>query len=112
LLAAGYALVLSSHWEGMPNVILEAMAAGLPVAATRVEGTAELVIDGRTGFLVTPQSPKALATALDSLLADPPRATAMGHAGQDLAAANFTCNQVLVQYDGLYGLLLGKSAST
>src|SRR5262249_6138085 len=58
ILAAGYALVLSSHWEGMPNVVLEAMAAGLPVVATRVEGISELVVEGQTGVIVAPRSPR------------------------------------------------------
>src|SRR4029077_12059691 len=78
LLAAGTALVLSSLWEGLPNVILEAMAAGLPVVATPVEGTPELVIDGRTGLLVPAQSPQDLAAAIENILSDPAPARLMG----------------------------------
>jgi glycosyltransferase involved in cell wall biosynthesis len=102
LLAAGYALILSSHWEGMPNVILEAMAAGLPVVATQVEGTSELVHHGQTGFLVPPQSPRELAAALEALLADPSRAAAMGHAGRARVSADFPWEKMVARYDELY----------
>ncbi len=54
LLKAADLLVLPSLWEGMPNIVLEAMAAGLPVVVSRVEGTDELIRDGETGLLVTP----------------------------------------------------------
>lgn len=68
LLAQADALVLSSVWEGMPNVILEAMAAGLPVVATDVGGVGELVSDGENGFLVPPKDPPALAYAMKRLM--------------------------------------------
>jgi glycosyltransferase involved in cell wall biosynthesis len=109
LLAAGYALVLSSHWEGLPNVILEAMAAGRPVAATRVEGAAELIIEGRTGLMVSPQSPLALAAALESLLADPTRAAAMGQAGRERVAAEFSWETMVGRYDELYQSILPET---
>ena len=57
--------VLPSLWEGMLNAVLEAMAAGLPVVATAVGGTAEVVVDGVTGLLVTPRDPDALANAIN-----------------------------------------------
>ena len=63
--------VLSSVHEALPNVVLEAMAAGLPVVATRVGGLPELVAPGETGWLVPPRDPAALAAALSQLLADP-----------------------------------------
>jgi glycosyltransferase involved in cell wall biosynthesis len=110
LLAAGYTLVLSSHWEGLPNVVLEAMAAGLPVVATCVEGAAELVIEGRTGFLVPPRSPQQLALALEKLLADPALAKAMGKAGRERAASEFSWETTVARYDAIYRALLGDSA--
>ncbi len=67
LLAACDALVQSSAWEGLPNVVMEAMAAGRPVVATRVGGTAELVDEGQTGLLVAPEDPPALARAMQQL---------------------------------------------
>jgi glycosyltransferase involved in cell wall biosynthesis len=111
LLAASYALVLSSHWEGLPNVILEAMSAGLPVVATRVEGTSELVIEGRTGRLVSSRAPQALAAAMESLLNDPQEAAAIGRAGRDRAAAEFSWEKMTGRYDELYRSLMSESAT-
>lgn len=106
LLAAGTSLVLASHWEGLPNVILEAMAAGLPVVATRVEGTAELVIDGQTGFLVSSRSPVELAEAIEKVLLGPAAARGMGHAGQQRAKSEFSWEKMVAEYERLYESLL------
>ena len=62
---------LTSDWEGTPNVVLEAMAAGVPVVATRVGGTSELIEDGRTGFLVDPGDVGAISTRSLELAAEP-----------------------------------------
>ena len=62
--------VLSSDYEGMPNVILEAMAAGLPVVATKVAGAEEVVVPGENGMLVSPGDPARLALAIASLISD------------------------------------------
>ncbi len=74
--------VLSSLSEGAPNVILEAMASGLPVVTTGAGGPAEIVVDGETGIVVPPRDPDALAAALAEMLDDPERARAMGAAGR------------------------------
>jgi glycosyltransferase involved in cell wall biosynthesis len=106
LLSAGFGVVLSSHWEGMPNVVLEAMAAGLPVVATRVEGTSELVVDDQTGLLVPIESPQALAEAIGRLLADPASAKALGAAGRERVAAHFSWEQMVARYEKLYESLI------
>ncbi len=77
-LAAVDTFVLPSHSEGMPNALLEAMAAGLPAVATRVGGTVEVVEEGKTALLVPPHEPGALAEALDSLRRDAARAAELG----------------------------------
>jgi glycosyltransferase involved in cell wall biosynthesis len=108
LLATGFGVVLSSHWEGMPNVVLEAMAAGLPVVATGVEGTAELVMDGQTGVLVPIKSPQALAEAIGRLLADPVSSKALGAAGRERVTAQFSWAQMVARYEALYESLIKK----
>ena len=68
LYAASDALVLSSSWEGMPVVILEAMASERPVVATHVGAVPEVVVDGKTGLIVSPRNCEALAEAMDRLM--------------------------------------------
>jgi glycosyltransferase involved in cell wall biosynthesis len=82
LLASSDSFVLPSLWEGLPVALIEAMASGLPVVATRVSGTEQVVEDGSTGWLVPPGDPSALAKAIAKLLSDPVRATAVAAAGR------------------------------
>lgn len=82
LLAAADVVVCPSRSEGFPQVPLQAMAASVPVVATRVGGTPEVVVHESTGILVPPEDPAALAAAIDRLLADRSRARALGEAGR------------------------------
>jgi glycosyltransferase involved in cell wall biosynthesis len=82
LLARTGALVVPSIYEGMPLVVLEAMAAGVPVVASRVSGIPEVVLDGATGWLVPCEDPPALARALRAVLDDPQEARRGGEAGR------------------------------
>lgn len=112
LMRAASILALPSRWEGMPNVVLEAMAAGLPVVASRVEGIGDLVRDGETGRLVEPDHPDAVAAALGELLADSGRRSAMGLAAQTTAAQQLSWDRVAAAYDELYtALLAGRGLS-
>ena len=101
--AACDVFVCPSEWPepfGMVNV--EAMAAGKPVIASHTGGIPEIVVDGVTGFLVTPASPSALADALDSLLADEKRRIEMGEAGYQRAKTHFTWDRALAQLRSIY----------
>jgi glycosyltransferase involved in cell wall biosynthesis len=80
-LESASALVVPSRWEAWPYVAMEAMQAGRPVVATRVDGLPEIVVDGETGFLVGPDDADALAGALDRLAEDRTLAQALGRAG-------------------------------
>ena len=75
-------VVSASHTEALPTALIEASAAGLPVVATAVGGTAEVVLDGTTGLLVPPHWPEALADALGQLVDDPARGVDFGRAGR------------------------------
>jgi glycosyltransferase involved in cell wall biosynthesis len=83
-------VVLPSRTEGLPNVALEAAAAGRAIVATAVGGTPEIVRQGVNGLLVPPNQPAAMAAAIMELLNDHPRRIAMGHAGRDLAEREFS----------------------
>lgn len=88
-LAGADALVLPSFAEGVPVTLMEAMASGLPVLATRVGGISELVEDGVSGYLVPPGNVDALTARLRDLLGDPQLRAQMGAAGRAKVAADF-----------------------
>jgi glycosyltransferase involved in cell wall biosynthesis len=106
VLAACDLFSLSSHSEGLPIAVLEAMAAGLPVVATRVGGLPDAVTDGRTGRLTPPGDAAALAAAWGELLA-PERRRALGQAGQAVLRERFSLAAMVAAYDGIYRQLLG-----
>lgn len=100
------ALVLASHWEGMPNVAIEAMAAGIPVVATAVGGTPEVVVQGKTGLLVPSHNPAAFAGAMATLIADDATRVRMGAAGRRRAEESFTVQAMVRRTETIYEELL------
>ena len=103
--------VLPSRSEGMSNTILEAMASGTPIVATRVGGTPELVEDHRTGRLVPAEDPAALAGALMTLATDCGLRLRMGDAGRAKAEADFSLARMLRDYEGMYAELARARAA-
>jgi glycosyltransferase involved in cell wall biosynthesis len=107
LMAAADGYLLSSAWEGMPVVLLEAAAVGLPVVATRVGGVAEVVEDGVSGFLVPPGDPTALAQAMEKIEAlTPEQRRAMGARGRALVEQRYSTGSVVDMWERLYSGLL------
>jgi glycosyltransferase involved in cell wall biosynthesis len=106
ILASCDVAVLPSRAEGLPNAVLEYMAAGLPVIVSRVGGNAELVQDGVTGILVPPQDSAALSAALLKLLAEPSLARRLAQAGHEFAVRNFSFERFVQEVDALYTDLL------
>jgi len=110
LLTDADAFVLSSAWEGMPNVVMEAAAASLPVVCTDVGGGSELVVEGRSGFLVPPGNPEALAEAMERMMRLPDdKRKAMGRYGRQHIERNYSVRTVLEMW---YRLLVevGRAA--
>ena len=107
VLSAMDLFVLSSHDEGMSNAILEAMAMEKPVVATDVGGTREVVQPGRTGLLVPPRDPAALAQAMTEILTAPrDTAAAMGARGRAVVVDGFSARAMVHQMEDLYTHLL------
>ncbi len=103
LMQACDAFALSSVVEGLPVVLLEAAASGLPCVATDVGGVREAVLDERTGFVVPPGDPAAFAAAMSRLAALSPEARReMGRAARQHAVARFDVNTVAAQWEELY----------
>ncbi len=111
LLDAADAFVLPSRQEGMPLAALEAMEAGLPVVATDVIGTAEVVLDGVTGLLVPSGDSDALAVALAQLLDDEDLRRSLGTAGQDLYRRCFTAARMTADTMAVYDQAMVESAA-
>lgn len=99
--------VLSSVSEGISLTLLEAMATGLPVIATRVGGTPEVVRDAGTGLLVPPRDPAALATALLRVQRDDAFAIQVGEAGRQRVEQVFDIRRMVAQYEQLYEQWVG-----
>jgi glycosyltransferase involved in cell wall biosynthesis len=108
-LRAADAFVLPSTAEGLSNAILEAMAAALPVVATRVGGAADCIEDGRSGVLVPPEDTPALADALAKLLVDPNREQ-LGARARAIAEQRYSLESLADQLAALYQELAGSSA--
>ncbi len=110
VLSAFDVFVLSSATEGLAVTLLEAMAAGLPVVATRVGGNPEVVVDGETGRLVPPRDPAALAAAIGEVLGDRSRAKRMGERGAERARGRFGIDAMVGGYLALYDALSARRA--
>ncbi len=102
VLSAFDLFVLSSHDEGMSNAVLEAMAMQLPVVATDVGGTGEVVRHGESGLLVPAKDPAALAVAIQQVLGDRDRARQMGRLGRDIVTQKFSARAMVRQMEDLY----------
>jgi glycosyltransferase involved in cell wall biosynthesis len=111
LMNAADAYVMSSEWEGMPMVLLEASACGLPIVATNVGGNAEIVLDGQTGFLVPPKSPEALSQAMLRMMDLPEEVREkMGKQARKHIESNFSLDRIVDCWEALYYELLNRSS--
>ncbi len=98
--------VLPSLNEGISNTILEAMASGLPVIATRVGGNPELVEEGSTGLLVPPNNPKQMSNALEAYVSDRSLAKKHGRTGRERVETLFSLDKMVQSYLQIYDSLL------
>lgn len=107
LMKAADAMVLSSDIEGLPLVLLQAAASGLPMISTDVGGNSEVVIDGENGWLVPPQSPERLSAAMNRLMSVPSEErNAMGQRGRDRVCKLFETERVVDRWLALYSEIL------
>jgi glycosyltransferase involved in cell wall biosynthesis len=102
ILAASEVFVMSSLWEGLGLVFLEAMATGLPVLSTRVSAIPEVVIEGVTGLLVPPADERALAEGMLALASDAALRTRLGAAGRERVRARFGLERMIDETIGVY----------
>lgn len=100
--------VLPSLWEGMPNVLLEAMACGVPLVATNTGGTPEVVEHGKTGILVPPGEATTLYEAMALLIADTAQRHQLTQAGRQYVEQTFSIKQTVAKTAALYEQLLVK----
>jgi glycosyltransferase involved in cell wall biosynthesis len=102
LMRACDVFALPSRFEGMPNVVLEAMIEGKPVVATRINGVEELIEEGFTGALAEPQNPEHFFSVLLDLFQHPERQQSMGKAGQVRIRQHFSCKKMGDQLEALF----------
>lgn len=102
ILGASDSFVLPSLWEGLPMALMEAMASGLPIVATDVSGTRQVMAPGETGLIVPPADSSRLAQALAALLTDPERAAEMGRAARRRAETQLSVHKQVEEYMARY----------
>ena len=112
LLAAADGVILPSRWEGLPLVLLEAMARGRAIVATAVGGVADALEDGVTGTLVPPNDVPALTAALEHLHRRADRAWHLGRAAADVARERYTWHAVIDEFESVYDEVLGLATVT
>ena len=111
-MTVGDGYVMSSAWEGMPMVLLEAAAASLPIVATRVGGNQEVIRDGATGFLVPPGDDGALGAAMLRLMTLPEtERRAMGARGRDHVRQHYGLGRVVDRYEAVYREVLRRKGA-
>ncbi len=109
LLNAADGYVLSSLWEGLPLVLLEAAATALLIVATDVGGNSEIVMDGKTGFLVPAGDPAALRVAMKRVMTtSEQQRRQMGMAGREYVLCRYSMAQIISEWESLYREFLGK----
>ena len=105
------AFVLSSAWEGLPMVLLEAASVGLPIVATDVGGNQEVVYNNINGYLSPPQDPSALAEKMHCLMTlEPIKRLTMGQAGRQLIQTHFDLEVIVQRWEQIYLDLLNKKS--
>lgn len=102
LLSSFDAFILPSLYEGLPNVVLEAMSCSNPVIATAVDGTPEAVVEGQTGYLVPSMQPEPLAEAIVRLLGDEKKMKEMGDKGRKRVELEFSVESQVKNFEDLY----------
>ncbi|PON15610.1 hypothetical protein C2W62_22885 [Candidatus Entotheonella serta] len=98
--------VLTSEWEGLPNAVMEAMCARLPIVATAVGGVPELLIHGQSGLLVAPDDVQGLARGVASLLLNRQVQVALGRRGREVIEMHYTLERIVDANDRIYHQLL------
>lgn len=111
LLERADVFVLPSYAEGLPYALLESMAAGVPVIATRVGGIPELVADGSNGLLVEPQAPQAIAVAIRTLACDREALARMSAASRATIAARYSIGRLAAEFGRVYADLCARATS-
>jgi glycosyltransferase involved in cell wall biosynthesis len=101
-------VVLPSRWEGLPLVLLEAMACRKPIVASRVTGNVDVVVDGMTGFLVPSGAPQALAEKIIQLLQDARLCDELGRHGRERVEREFSLERMVEQIRSVYQALLDQ----
>lgn len=110
LIQASNVVVMSSLWEGLPTILLEAHGLGKPIVATNVGGASDVVLDGVSGVLVPPSAPECLARGIVRILADSAQAGAMGKRGQTHVVDRFSIARTAASIAELYRAALAGAA--
>lgn len=111
VLARSDVLVLPTYGDGLPNVIMEAMAAGKPCVASNINGIPYLIDDGVTGFVLEPGDTESLMKHIVTLINDASLRTRMGSAGQQKALTHFNWDTLVKDYEALFGSVFTKTTT-